>query len=184
MDNTIHVIFDSRHTPQDYERLLGEFITQGITKFKFWDAIILKESIIASINASHKMIVQWAKDNNLPEVTIAEQDLFFPAKDGWQHYLKNKPKDFDVYVASTYVFPIKENKLIGFHLYTVRSKFYEQFLSVKDDLHIDNAICDLKGDYKICYPFAALQRPGFSVNSPGAPVDYNKIIKQEDIYYG
>lgn len=182
----INVIYDNRHTPSDYERLLGEFIRQGITAYKFWDAIVLKDSVVKSINASHKMIVRWAKENNLSEVTIAEQDVFFTANNAWQHYLKNKPKQYDVYVSATYIMPVSHNKLTGFQLYTVSQKFYDKFLSVPDNEHIDNAICDLRGDYKICYPFAALQRPGFSANNPGEPVNYQAGcgITEADIYRG
>ena len=42
---------------------------------------------------------------------------------------------------------------------------------------------DMGGDFKFCYPFPALQRPGFSANNK-AIVDYNKILEPKDIYKG
>jgi hypothetical protein len=180
IDNTIHIIFDARQS-EDYGRLLGEFIEQGIDKYKFWDAIVLKDSVVKSINASHKMIVRWAKDNGKEYVVIAEQDLFFTSKNSWKYFLDNMPKSFDIYLASTYIVPISNNKICGFHCYIVHSKFYDTFLSVDDNLHIDTAVGDLGGDYHFCYPFPCLQRIGFSANNH-AIVDYNKLLKEEDIY--
>ncbi len=180
VDNTIHIIFDNRHN-DDYERLLGEFIIQGLTKYHFWDATVLKDSVVKSINASHKKIVQWAKDNGKEYVIVAEQDLTFTCPTAWKYFLDNIPKQFDLYLACTYIVPVSNNKICGFHLYIIHSKFYDKFLSVKDDLHIDTAMDSLEGDYIFCYPFPALQRRGFSANNHTI-VDYNKILSKEDIY--
>ena len=182
----VNVIYDYRHTPEDKERLIAEFLEQGIENYKFWDAVVLKHSVIESINSSHKMIVSWAKENKLPEVCIAEQDVFFTSKNSWKYFLEQKPKEYTVYVGATYVMPPSQNLLTGFQLYFVHSNFYDQFLSVPNSVHIDNAICDLKSNHKICYPFVALQRPGFSANNPGEPVNYNKGcgVKEKDIYTG
>ena len=49
------------------------------------------------------MIVQWAKDNGLKEVCIAEDDLGFTCDDAWRYYLENKPEKFDVYIGGSYV---------------------------------------------------------------------------------
>lgn len=178
----INIIYDDRHS-EDYGRLLGEFIVQGICSYKFWDCIRLDDSVIKSINASHKMIVRDAKKRRLKECCIAEQDLTFSHLTSWEYFLKNKPEHFSVYVASTYLMPHTLNKLTGFHLYIIQEWFYDEFLSVPDDEHIDNAICDLNSNHKICYPFPALQRPGFSANSK-VEVNYNQLLSKEDIYIG
>jgi hypothetical protein len=65
----------------------------------------------------------------------------------------------------------------------VHEKFYEKFLSVPDDVHIDTSMDELKGNYVFCYPFAALQRAGFSANNRTV-VNYNPILKNEDVYGG
>lgn len=182
-ENTcLNLIYDNRHS-EDYGRLLGEFIQQGITKFMFWEAIVLPDSVVKSISQSHKMIVQWAKDNNMDMVVIGEQDLMFTAPDAWDYYLKQMPQSFDVYLGCSYVPPISNNILCGFHLYTVHKNYYDKFLSVDEDKHIDTAVSDMGGDFKFCYPFPALQRPGFSANNK-AIVDYNKILEPKDIYKG
>lgn len=180
IDNTLHIIYDDRNS-SDYGRLLGEFIEQGITKYKFHKAIVLTDSVVKSINASHRMLVQMAKDNDWDEITIGEQDLTFTAPDAWQYYLSQKPKSFDIFLGCSYIPPISNNKLCGFHLYTVSKKYYYTFLSVNPEAHIDTEIGDMGGDFKFCYPFPALQRPGYSANNR-AVVDYNKVLDEKDIY--
>jgi hypothetical protein len=179
----INIIYDCRYAPQDKERLIREFSEQGIIGYKFWDAIVLNNSIVDSIAASHKMIVQDAKDRGLKGCIIAEQDLTFTCPTAWEYFIGNKPKEFDIYLASTYVLPVSNNKICGFHLYIIHEKFYDTLLSVSNGQHIDTACCNLGGDFKFCYPFPALQRAGFSANSK-TEVDYNSLLKPEDIYKG
>lgn len=174
------IIYDDRNSA-DYERLIAEFERQGIADYKFWEAKRNKDSVVQSINASHKMIVRWAKEQGLNEVCIFEQDVWFPADDGWKYFLENKPKEFDLYLACTLVLPVEEKRVCGFHCYIVHSKFYDRYLEAKDDYHVDNAMDDLKGDYHFCYPFAALQRPGFSRNNMQI-VNYNSIFQDKDVY--
>lgn len=179
---TINVIYDNRLS-DDYGRLLGEFVQQGIVKYKFWDAICYSDSVVSSINASHKMIVRWAKENKKPFVVIAEQDLTFTCAGAWDYFIKNKPESYDLYLACTYVVPISNNKVCGFHLYCISEKFYDTFLSIPDDTHIDTYTDELGGDYKYCYPFPALQRAGYSFNNK-AFVNYNTVLQPHDIWQG
>lgn len=188
-DTQINVIFDNRHTAEDYSRLIGEFTEQGISNYKFWDAIVLPDSVVKSINLSHKMIVQWAKDNNLPFVIIGEQDLYFTAQGAWDYYIKNMPNQYDIYLGATYLIDsqylwkeplIKVKEWVGSHLISISERYYETFLSVPDDQHIDT-IHKGMGDFYVCFPFVGLQRSGFSVNNK-CVVDYNPIIEKKFIY--
>lgn len=175
----INVIYDNRWS-NDHERLIKEFEIQKVD-FKFWDAVRLTESVVKSINASHKMIVRWAKENNQSECIIAEQDLMFTSPYSWEYFMEQKPNEFDIYLWGSYIIPLSNNCICGFHLYIIHSKFYDQFLSVPDDVHIDVEMDKLKGDYKFCHPFPALQRVGFSANNC-AVCDYNKQLPPEYIY--
>ncbi len=177
----LNIIYDDRNQ-EKYDPLIEEINRQRVEDYRIWEAVVLRDSVVASINASHKMIVREAKERGLKEVCIAEDDLMFPAADGWAYFLKNKPETYDLYLGATYVVPISNNIICGFHLYMVHEKFYDSFLSVPDTAHIDTAMADLKGDYKYCYPFAALQRPGLSANNKGQIVNYNKLLSPEDIY--
>lgn len=189
MDITINIIYDDRF-PDDYPRLIGEFIKQTVTpKYKFWNCIINRDSVVKSINASHKMIVNYAKDNNLPFVCIAEQDLEFTCNKAWQYFLEQIPKDFDIYLGCSYIKNVNPNTAVvdnficGFQLYILNQRYYDAFLSVPDDQHIDTAVGDLKGNVVFCKPFVALQRSGFSSNN-NAIVNYNAVLNEEDIYRG
>lgn len=185
----INIIYDERQS-DDYARLLEEFIGQSIIpKYKFWNCIINKDSVVKSINASHKMIVNWAKDNKMDYVVIAEQDLHFSCPTSWEYFLRNKPFNYDIYLACSYIknsipnTEVLENLICGFHLYILNSCYFDTFLSVPDDQHIDTAVGDLKGNFVFCKPFPALQRVGFSANNKTI-VNYNAILQPEDIYKG
>lgn len=181
-DTCLNIIFDGRQ-PEDKERLIKEFGEQGITNYKFWDAIVLKDSVVKSINLSHKMVVKYAKDNNHTECCLMEQDIYFTSPNAWRFFLDNKPESFSLYLWGSYIVPLSNHKICGFQLYVIHSSFYDAFLSTPDDVHIDTYMDELKGDYKFCYPFPALQRAGFSSNNM-AVVDYNKILSEQDIYKG
>ncbi len=139
--------------------------------------------VVFSINASHKMIVRDAMEKGLDEVCIAEDDLMFTKEGAWDYFLKNKPKptDYDLYLAATYVPETPPKLICGFHLYCVSSKFYNQFLSVPDEKHIDTEMNNINGSYVFCYPFPALQRAGFSSNNK-CICNYNVVLREQDIY--
>lgn len=179
----LNIIYDARRF-EKYEPLMLELERQGIKEgeFEIWPCLLLND-VVSAINKSHKMIVEDAKEKGLSEVCICEDDLFFPAQDGWQYFLRNKPLEYDIYVAATYILPVELKKLCGFHLYCVSSKFYDTFLSTPNNVHIDTYFDTIPGDYHICYPYAALQRPGFSSNNK-AYTNYNAILKDEHVYGG
>lgn len=180
---TLNIIFDARRQ-EKYEPLMEELWLQGILDYEIWPCIMLPD-IVQSINASHKMIVKYAKEKGLDECFIAEDDVMFPAEDGWQHFLRNKPnpKDYDLYLAATYTPPITNNIICGFHLYSVSSRFYDEFLLTPDTAHIDTEMNNIKGEWRFCYPMAAIQRPGFSANNK-MKVNYNSVLLDGDVYGG
>ncbi len=175
----LNIIFDDRRIER-YEPLMKELKRQGITDYELWPCI-MRPDVVQSINASHKMLVRMAMENQEPCVCIGEDDLWFPGEDGWQWFLKNVPYEFDIYLGGTYCVPLSNNIICGFHLYMVHQKFYEKFLSVPDNEHIDTAMNNIKGDYHFCYPMPALQRAGFSSNNKTVS-NYNSILKDSDVY--
>jgi hypothetical protein len=95
----LNIIHDDRIIGR-IEPLIEQCEKYGIG-YKVWAAIIDKPKVLENITASHKMIVQWAKDNGLKEVCIAEDDLGFTCDDAWRYYLENKPEKFDVYIGGS-----------------------------------------------------------------------------------
>lgn len=183
----VNIIIDNRF-PDKYGKLLEELIRQEITDYKLWDAIVLPD-VVKSINYSHKAIVLNAKKTGLKEVCIFEDDCYFPNEKGWQYFLKNKPHDFDVYIGGSYLLDnrydwveplVKVDSWVGNHCIIISEKYYDTFLSLPENEHIDTANTG-KGDFYICYPFAALQRRGYSSNNK-AIVDYNLMLNDKNIY--
>ena len=187
MDLKLHIIHDSRRQ-EKYEPLISELKRQGITDYEIYPCILSK-TVVESISESHKMIVREAKERGDEMVCLAEDDLMFPAKDGWRYFLKNIPMLFDIYLSGsylidnriTYISPTTDvDAYVGNHLIIIHSRYYDTFLATDSREHIDTAQTG-KGFFKLCYPMAALQRPGFSANNL-ADVNYNGILKPEDVY--
>ena len=184
---TINIIHDDRR-PEKMPLLLEELSKQGITNYKIWPPVEDSNSVIRSINLSHKQIIQDAKDRGLDEVCVAEDDVFFTAPNAYQRFLDKKPVFFNLYLGGCYT-PIKHGwdeapysytlNPVGLHFYICHSRYYETFLSTDENMHIDTAQSSI--GIKVCYPMVALQRPGFSANNRGH-ADYNSILKPEDIY--
>lgn len=181
--------------------LEAELDRQGIDA-KIWAAIPDKDSAVRSINLSHKQVVRFAKEHHIPEICIMEEDVLFPAPDGWQYFLENKPQFFDLYLGGAYNLnsqalsrvkqsidqygggPVAINNFAGLHCYIISESYYDKFLEIPVMQHIDNQ--PGMGRFFVCAPFAALQHPGWSDNAK-AMVDYNcdpRILPPECIYYG
>lgn len=188
----IYVLHDLRRPDEEWRLCMEELERQGIRNYIMYPAVVNGNTVYQSINWSHKNIVSEAKHKNLPEVCIMESDVLFPAADGWKYFLRDMPEDFDIYLAGQYMHnmePFRTNSLfshhhsvntiVGFHCYIVKARYYEQFLSVPDDGHVD--CLQTGGTYRVCYPFAAIQRPGWSANAKGN-VDYNTLLGKEDVY--
>lgn len=190
----INILHDPRYINKRSEVGI-EALRQDLVEYRFWEPIEDINSAIRSINLSHKQIIKWAKDKELEEVCVWEDDCMFPAKDGWDRFLKLKPKEYDLYLGGAYGLNkvawgrvrkeqgiVEVHNFVGLHCYFCHSRYYDKFLSVPDDQHIDTIQAGL-GKFYLCYPMVALQRPGFSANNK-AVVNYNSSLEEEDIYRG
>lgn len=188
----IYVLHDLRQPDSTWVACMEELKRQGIERYIMYPAIINGLTVEQCINRSHKSIVAEAKHKNLPEVCIMESDVMFPAIDGWEYFLRDMPQAFDIHLAGVYSNSMDKfrttslfthhhtvSNISGFHCYIVKSRYYDKFLEVPDDLHIDDA--QQGGIYSVCYPFAAIQRPGWSANAK-AKVDYNTGLIPQDVY--
>lgn len=166
-------------------RLMKELEAQGIEDYELWDGIYLP-SVKASINAAHKQIVEYAQLAGWEEVCIAEDDLKFTHYNSWNYFLDKKPSDFDLYLSMVYLGQPDENNIVkdftGMTMYVVKKKFYETFLSVDKDEHIDRALGGL-GRYVVCDPFVALQYNGWSSNT-GKNEVYDTLLRDRKFYCG
>jgi hypothetical protein len=175
---TLHII----HLPERTDRMVllkKELETQGINDCRLWPGIKNDVNPCQGISAAHKQIVQYAKDNNLDEITIAEDDIQFTAPGAWQYYLTNMPGTFDLYLGSVYVLhEIKGHHIenfTGLTLYTIRKRFYDEFLGTPNAGNIDVNLYG-RGWYALCYPFAAIQHETYSDNSQGL-INYSQYMQ-------
>ncbi len=162
-----------------FPNLMKELNSQFITDYELWPSVYLP-SIKASINAAHKQIVEYARLAEWDYVAIAEDDLQFTSLNSWDYFLKNIPPDFDMYLSMVYLGQPDENNVVkeftGMTLYVVAKKFYDKFLSVPDDDHIDRLLGGL-GRFIVCDPFVAKQYNGFSSNT-GKDENYDDLLKE------
>ncbi len=114
--------------------------------------------------------MQYAKDERLPFVMIAEDDLVFTSVNSWSYYLQNIPDDYDLYLGGIYAGRLDGNKIIdgysGHTLITVHERFYDFFLSVDSNDHLDRALGKFCAEkkYIVCLPFVCKQLGGYSEN--------------------
>lgn len=144
---------------------------QGISNFKVWDGIFDPNDTIKAISRSHKRIVRYAKENNLPRIIIAEDDIQFTRPGAWDYFLKSIPEDCDLYLGHIYFGKWDDNGKINgefssFSLYCINSKFYDYFLSVSERQHIDLVMNKARRyDIRVCLPMVCRQANGWSDNS-------------------
>ena len=176
------------------DRLNAELRRQGLGKryqhekhesYDCWNCITDKDSVVRSISQSHKQIVRYAKQYDLPSVPIMEDDVWMPSETAWNTFLTNTPNSFDIWLAGAYnvalppLQPI-ETGWSGMHCYIVHKRFYDAFLSVDESKHLDTALSALNPEVYLQYPMAAIQYPGQSATLRKW-VDYNLQLKTEDV---
>lgn len=189
----IFVLHDPRQEDKYWAACEDELARQGIENYQVWGAVYGGGSTVeANINAAHKRMVRAAQSQGLEAVCILESDVMFPHPEGWKYFLGNKPDHFDMYLGGVYSLnqgaqdrlepgACDIHNFAGMHCYIVHERFYDKFLSVPDDRHIDLVLAGF-GVYKVCYPFAAIQRPGWSANRK-MKVNYNdNIITNRQVY--
>jgi hypothetical protein len=108
------------------------------------------------------------------------------APGAWDYFLKQKPNDFDIYLGGIFLGYPDENGLLqeftGMTCYIVSKHFYDIFLSVPEDEHIDHALKGL-GKYIVCEPFVVTQWDGHSSNT-GKPEVYGDLQKSRFFFNG
>jgi GR25 family glycosyltransferase involved in LPS biosynthesis len=167
-----------------FDTLMQEFKAQKIRDFKFFPAVYDSHSVKKAINLAHKQCVRYALENNIPEICIMEDDVHFTNPNSFNHFLDKKPEDFDIYLSGIYLGEIFEDNSVkefaGFHCYIVNNRFYEKYLSVPDDAHIDRALAGI-GKYYVSNPFIAIQHNGFSYNTK-MDMNYDDLLVGRELY--
>jgi len=129
------------------------------------------------ISAAHRAVVAMAKAREMDRVLIMEDDVLFTAPGAFDHFLRNVPAEFDLYLGGLYGGSVSDTNEVrwfsGLHCYLVAARFYDRFLAVDPHTHIDAALSALDDRaYYVCRPYACMQRSGFSDNE-GKYMDYS-----------
>jgi hypothetical protein len=165
MEETVINIISLPKRTDRRESIVKQMELEGIDNYKIWDGIPHMQPKIG-INRAHKQIVQYAKENNLEEVVVAEDDLMWTGTGAWKYFLSQKPVDYDLFVGNYYsgyhdsdcrVFGLR-----GLTLYFCHSRFFDKFLSLPEIMHIDGAIANSGAKVIVCEKFVCRQSPGFS----------------------
>ncbi len=186
MHNRLNIICGNRS--ERMPLLLSEIERQGITNYKFWDGIYeAKKTAKENINAAHRQIVEYARLAEFGEVLVAEDDFVGCHPDSFKFFLQNKPEQYDLYLSQIYMGDIDENNRVksftGMTMYFVHSRYYDKFLSVNKEEHIDHALSAVGGDFVVCNPFAFVQRNGFSSNT-GKHEIYDSLLSGRKLFGG
>lgn len=165
---------------------MNELHAQHITAYKVWDGIIDNERPCRGISLAHKQIVVNAKERGLKEVIICEDDIKFSAPGAYAFFLQNRPADFDIYLAGVTHGKLNENNIVkdfsGLTLYIVHERFYDVFLSINENEHLDRGLKN-KGRYAVCNPFTVTQYNGYSDNEKRY-CDYSFYLSESALFKG
>lgn len=171
--NIIHLPNDPLypHREEREKSFLKEIEEQDIKDFKVWDGIYDPENTIRAISRAHKQIIRHAKENKLPMVIVAEDDIQFTKLGAWDYFIKSIPKEFDIYLGHIYNGQWdKDGKILtefaSLSLYCVHEKFYDYFLNVSERQHIDIQLNKARRyDFRVCLPMVCRQMNGWSDNA-------------------
>lgn len=171
MNQHIHVLH-LNHRQDRMDNLMKQFKEQNIIDYTIVEGFRDLAAVFRGISISHNSIVALAAQQGLESVTIAEDDICFTAPGAWQYYLENIPKSYDIFLGGIYEGKINEENRImpdpfsfsGLTLYTVHSRFYNEFLNMNIMAHKDKQLGSFAGKFKyiVCNPFVAIQMDGYS----------------------
>lgn len=149
-----------------------------------WEGIETNPAKIG-ISRSHKKIIQWAKDNNLPFVVVGEDDLQWLGGGAYKYFIDNMPDSYDLYLGNySGGSPDANNVMKRFNattLYSCSSAYYDTFLSVSENIQIDNALSMIGGKFIMCPKFVCKQTAGYSDNMK-KEMNYDYLLQGKPLY--
>lgn len=157
------------HRTDRLQSFLEQMNRQNIA-FKMWEGNTDTDNPIININKAHKKIIRDAKEKNLPRVHVCEDDVLFSCDGAWKYYLSKIPSSFDFYCGVIYYGKWNDDGRIIkarsgiLTLYTIHSKFYDDFLSIDNSVNLDWGLGELVKTKELyaCLPFVVKQISGYS----------------------
>lgn len=170
------------HRKEREDSFLKQIKEQNIKDYNIWEGVFNPDNTIQAVSQAHKQIVRAAKEQNRPRVIIAEDDFSFTNKGAWQYFLNSIPEKYDVFLSHIYhgKYELDTGKLKGpfasLTLYSVHNRFYDKFLSMPEDKHLDLVMnIAWRYDIFVCLPMVCRQINGYSENNK----EYKNWIEKE-----
>lgn len=142
------------------------------------------------INKSHRAIVQKAKDLDLDQVCVLEDDVMFLCDTALAKFINASmliPKDADLFLNGIYdgdigmeysFYAEVSGKISGLACYVVKKQFYDKFLTADEAWNIDAYLSmELSPKMYVMYPFTSLQHEFVSYNLGGQTSHNYRIFK-------
>lgn len=170
------------------DSLKKELLCQNITNYKIFDAIFNETAPYTGICKSHKSVVFEAKKNSESFCLVMEDDIHFTSPEAWDYFISNIPESFDIYLGSNYHPAVYEDGIVtgqfdSLILYVIHSRFYDEFLALPENQHLDRTLSQLSGtkEIRLCYPMPAVEHSGFSYNAKGER-DYSHRLEGKALF--
>lgn len=185
---TLHILHLARREDR-LQQLLRQLAWNRVPNV-IWDGIDDPNNVKQAITRGHKKIIQYAKDNKLPFINIAEDDIIFTHKDSYKYFNEQVPEDYDLFFGLFYQAEINEERRIlngmsgVLTLFRVNERFYDFFLGMPDDVYTDRylGLTAFEHKYYVVPEFCCFQSGGWSDNL--RQVMYYDVYLQNKKMYG
>lgn len=171
--------------------LMYELSKQGITDYSIIEGFYDPKNTKQAIHKGHRLIVELAKKQNLPFVLITEDDIVFTHPNSFNYFISQIPESYDIFSGLVYSATMEGNRIMRggsgmTSLYFISSRFYDFFLSMNVDNHIDRelALTAHKHEYYVIDKYVCTQRGGFSINRMQDGMNYDAYLEGREIYKG
>jgi len=185
IESVLNIIHLSHRTDR-WDLVFQQIDNQKISKYFIWQGIRNQNAPWTGISQAHKQIIQFARDRNMPYVLVAEDDVKFTASGAFDYFLANIPEDFDLYLGGIMHGKVKPDHTVddfsGAMLYVIHQRFFDTFLSISEDQHIDRGLAG-KGRFVVCQPMVVTQHDGFSDNVKRMVI-YKPYVENYEFYNG
>lgn len=187
MLNIIHL----KEREDRYAKLMCELCEQNITEYRICDGVKARFPFVG-IRKAHQAVVRQAQSNGLPFVIVAEDDIKFLGKGAYEYYISQMPSpdSFDLYLGGFMLNgelnpdnTVKDGFFTGLTLYTMSSKFYDTFLSIRSNDNVDAVLRGL-GRYVVCNPMIVSQHGGYSDNAGRIVQSYDSLFENRNTWKG
>lgn len=157
---------------------------------RFFEGIVHRHDRKRGICEAHKQVVRDAKECGYKYTIIAEDDILFTAKGGWDYFLSriDAVGHFDLLFSMIYVGAINEENRIeglfsGMTMYCVPQHFYDFLLNLPDSCHIDRelGLTSHIHRYLVCDKFVCYQDGSRSDNN-FMTCDYSPYLEGRKIF--